>query len=146
MALALAAPLLAGCSEDDPGADGDVESLGGLVPSGLADELTESGRCGDGRLWAADDDGALAVVVEVAAGSGPSAGSVQEVVLPDDRVEVTVVHGDEPCAGGDDEAPGTQGRVEIERDAEGCVEAMRIDGLEDEDGTAFGPIAAAAPC
>jgi hypothetical protein len=130
-----------GCSEGDPGADGDVESLGGLVPSPLADELTRSGGCTDGRLWAADESGSLAVVVEAIGATG------DEVELPSEEVDVAVLHGDglsgDLCA--DDltpasSSPAVQGQVGLERDEIGCVARFRIDGLEAEDGTTFGPI------
>lgn len=129
----------AGCSEGDPGADGDVESLGDLVPAPVADELTEAGRCADGRLWAADDTGSLAVVVSVPA-AGPD-----EAVLPNPSVEVSAVHEDDPCAGAEG-SPAAEGRLEVERDAAGCATTFRLDGLEAEDGTTFGPIEGGAPC
>ncbi|HMJ77650.1 MAG TPA: hypothetical protein VK507_16845 [Iamia sp.] len=131
------------CSEGDPGADGDVESLGDLVPSPVADELTRSGGCIDGRLWAADESGSLAVIVEALGMTSDR----DEVELPSDDVDVTVLHGDgltgDLCA--DDLAPDTsspaaQGQVGLERDELGCVAEFRIDGLEAEDGTTFGPI------
>lgn len=129
----------AGCSEGDPGADGDVESLGDLVPAPVADELTDAGRCADGRLWAADDTGSLAVVVSVPA-AGPD-----EAVLPSEEVAVAAVHEEDPC--GDAEgSPAAEGRLEVERDAAGCATTFRLDGLEAEDGTAFGPIEGGAPC
>jgi len=129
------------CSEGDPGADGDVESLGDLVPSPLADELTRSGGCIDGRLWAADDSGSLAVVVQPIEATG------DEVELPSEDVDVTILHGegltgdlcaDDPAP--DSSSPAAQGQVGLERDDLGCVAAFRIDGLEAEDGTTFGPI------
>jgi hypothetical protein len=112
---------LAGCSDGDPGADGDVESLGDLVPAPLADELTETGRCDDGRLWAATDDGSLSVVVAL------------------DPESVTVLHEEDPCSG-EGGSPAVAGRVEVE----GCT--VSVDGLEAADGTTFGPIEMAAPC
>jgi hypothetical protein len=128
---------LAGCSDGDPGADGDVESLGELVPGPVAEDLTSSGSCGDdGLLWAADETGSLAVTVEVVTGEG-------EADLPSEDIVVTVVHGEDlPSAVCDPDAsvaahsPAAQGQVEII----GC--GFRIDGLEAEDGTTFGPIAA----
>jgi hypothetical protein len=130
------AVLLAACSEGDPGAEGDVESLGALVPGPVAEELTRSGGCEDGPLWAADARGTLAVLVEGAAG---------EVVLPSEDVDVTVRHGVDlvPDLCSDDPAPavtspGVRGRVAVGED-DGCA-TFRIDGLEAEDGTTFGPI------
>lgn len=130
---ALAVMLIVGCADGDPGADGDVESLGELVPTPMADELTESGRCHDTRLWVADDTGTLAVSVD--------AGRVVEAVLPSDEVEVAVFHDEDPCRVSDaDGSRGVRGRLEVDRDADGCVTGFRLDGLEAADGTAFGPI------
>lgn len=139
--------VLTGCSEGDPGADGDVESLGGLVPAPVADELTRSGRCDDGVLWAGDDAGS--VVVTIAPGSD---GMPASAVLPSEAVVVTVLHGDDldPCAPEDgsvgSSSPGIEGRVEVDRPTEECgPTSFRIDGLEAEDGTTFGPIAGHDP-
>jgi hypothetical protein len=127
---------LAACSEGDPGGDGDVESLGDLVPAPLADELTESGRCVDGRLWASADDGSTAVTIT----PGPD-GMPAEAVLPTEAVEVSVLHGDDPCGAGAEGSPGIEGRVEVDRPTEECgPTSFRIDGLEAADGTTFGPI------
>lgn len=144
LVVALALVLTAACAEGDPGADGDVESLGGLVPSPVAEELTRSGRCDDGTLWAADDAGSVAVTV----GPGPD-GLPAEAVLPTDAVVVTVLRGDDldatvctGAAGAATRSPGVEGRVAIDRPGEECgPTAFRIDGLEAEDGTTFGPIA-----
>jgi hypothetical protein len=141
-ALAAAAlPLLGlvGCSEGDPGADGDVESLGELVPSPLAEELTETGRCGT-FFWATDGTGSLAVVVDP--------GVADEATLPSEEVEVAVHHDADPCevSADGDGSRGVAGRVEVERDADGCATAVSVDGLEAADGTTFGPIEIAAPC
>lgn len=132
------------CAEGDPGADGDVESLGDLVPGPVADELTRSGGCIDGRLWAADESGSLAVVVEAIGAAG------DEVELPDEEVVVSILHGDglsgDLCAADTDDlasatsSPAAQGQLGLERDEIGCVARFRIDGLEAEDGTTFGPI------
>lgn len=135
--------LMTGCAEGDPGAGGDVESLGGLVPSPVAEELTESGRCDDGTLWAADETGSVAVTIA----PGPD-GPPAEAVLPSEEVEVTVLRGDDLgatiCTADDDAgsgSPAAGGRVEIDRPTEECgPTSFRIDGLEAEDGTAFGPI------
>jgi hypothetical protein len=143
-AVALAAVLVAGsglaaCSEGDPGADGDVESLGDLVPSPVADELTESGRCDDTRLWAGDEGGTLSVSVD--------AGRVDEAVLPSEEVEVAVFADEDPCrsSADGDGSRAVQGRLEVDRDADGCVTGFRLDGLEAADGTTFGPIEASVP-
>jgi hypothetical protein len=135
--------LLAACSEGDPGADGDVESLGGLVPAPLAEELTVSGRCDDGTLWAADDAGSVAVTIA----PGPD-GLPAEAVLPTGAVAVTVLRGDDLdaaiCTGADgagSRSAGVEGRVEVDRSTEECgPTSFRIDGLEAADGTTFGPI------
>ena len=135
--------LLAGCSEGDPGADGDVESLGALVPAPLAEELTLSGRCDDGTLWAADDTGSVAVTVA----PGPD-GLPAEAVLPTGAVTVTVRRGDDLeatiCDAGAEvgsRSAGVEGRVEVDRPTEECgPTSFRIDGLEAADGTTFGPI------
>jgi hypothetical protein len=125
---------LSGCSEGDPGADGDVESLGDLVPGPVAEELTRSGACAGGLLWAADETGSLAVTVEVV-------GSGEEADLPSEDVVVTVLHGEDldrdvcdPDAEVASRSPAAQGRVEL------CPDGFRIDGLEATDGTTFGPI------
>lgn len=130
---------LAGCSGDDPGADGDVESLGDLVPAPLADELTETGRCGT-RFWASDDSGSLSVSIDP--------GAADEATLPTDEVEVAVFRGLDPCEASPDGdgRSGSAGRVEVERDADGCATAVSVHGLEASDGTAFGPIEIEAPC
>ena len=133
----------AGCSEGDPGADGDVESLGALVPSPVAEELTRSGRCGDSTLWAADDAGSVAVTVE----PGPD-GLPAEAGLPTEAVVVTVLRGDDlessicdGAEGAGSRSPGVEGRVEVDRPMEECgPTSFRIDGLEAADGTTFGPI------
>ncbi|QYG94143.1 hypothetical protein HC251_17970 [Iamia sp. SCSIO 61187] len=133
--------LLAGCAEGDPGADGDVESLGALVPSPVAAELTASGRCDDDRLWAADDAGSIAVTVGAEA-------DVDEAILPSEEVDVVVLHGEDLtsglCRAGAAAAtsPGVQGRVAVEREPGGCATGFRVDGLEAADGTTFGPIEA----
>lgn len=142
-ALVLAGVLLSACSEGDPGADGEVESLGDLVPEPMAEELALSGRCDDGTLWAAADDGSIAVTV-VAGPDGPP----EEAVLPTGDVEVTVLRGDDLdttiCDADDGAAsrsPGTEGRVAVERPTGECgPTSFRLDGLEAEDGTSFGPI------
>lgn len=135
---ALAVMLIAGCAEGDPGADGDVESLGDLVPAPVADELTQSGRCHATRLWVADDTGTVAVSVD--------AGRADEAVLPSDEVEVAVFHDEDPCLASVDAdgSHGVRGRLEVERGADGCVTGFRLDGLEAADGTTFGPIEAHA--
>lgn len=143
--LALAAVLLlAACSEGDPGADGDVESLGALVPAPVAEELTRSGRCDDGTLWATDDAGSVAVTVA----HGPD-GLPAAAVLPTEAVVVTVLRGDDldtmicadDGAGAGSRSPGVEGRVEVDRPTEECgPTSFRIDGLEAADGTTFGPI------
>lgn len=143
VAVVAAVLLLAACSEGDPGADGDVESLGGLVPAPLAEELTVSGRCDDGTLWAADDAGSVAVTVA----PGPD-GLPAEAVLPTEAVAVTLLRGDDLdatiCTGAGDagsRSPGVEGRVEVDRPTEECgPTSFRIDGLEAADGTTFGPI------
>jgi hypothetical protein len=134
----------AGCAEDDPGADGDVESLGDLVPAPVTDELTRSGRCDDGLLWAADEAGSVAVTIA----PGPD-GMPAGAVLPTEAVAVTVLHGEDlattVCTDGGDvgsRSPGVEGRVEVERPTEECgPTSFRVDGLEAENGTTFGPIA-----
>lgn len=140
VAPALAAlALLGGCAEGDPGADGDVESLGDLVPEPVAQELLESGRCADGVLWAADDRGALAVTVSIPP-DGPSA-----VVLPSGEVVVEVLHDQDPCAPHDPGASAVEGRLEVDRDDQGCVTAFRLDGLEADDDTALPPVEVSPP-
>jgi len=134
---AVAALALGACADGDPGAGGDVESLGDLVVAPVADELTEAGRCPDGRLWAADDAGSVAVVVDPRA--------VEEVVLPSEDVSVDVLHGDldDPCRAAGEATPGAAGRLEVTRSGS-CATGFRLDGLEADDGTTFGPITAAA--
>ena len=140
--------VLAACSEGDPGADGDVESLGALVPAPLAEELVHSGRCDAGVLWAADGSGSVAVTVA----PGPD-GLPAEAVLPTETVDVAVLRGDDlvtticaGAAGAGSRSPGVEGRVAIDRPMEECgPTSFRIDGLEAADGTTFGPIAGHDP-
>jgi hypothetical protein len=141
-AVVLLVGLAAGCSDaDGSGGEGDIGALGDMVPAPLADELTESGRCDDGRLWASDDGASLVVTID----PGPD-GIPDEAVLPADAVVVTVHRDDDPCtvdaATG---SPGVRGRVVAEH-TDGCVTAVGINGLEADDGTTFGPIEIEAPC
>ena len=141
--LAVALVLLASCAGGDAEGegDGDLDSLAALVPAPLADELTLSGRCDDGTLWATDDAGSLAVTVV----PGPD-GLPAEVVLPTGGAAVTVRRGDDLdttiCDDVDGPgSPATEGRLEVDRPMEECgPTSFRITGLVAEDGTTFGPI------
>lgn len=83
--LALAA--LAGC-----GPDGDDDA----GPGGGPIELTRSGGCGDAYLWAATEDGTVAVTVGVVVPRHSTReDTVVEIDLPDPDVDAELLRGDQ---------------------------------------------------
>lgn len=130
------AGLLGGCATgEEEGSDGSggIDALGD-IPAPVADEMTRSGGCSDGRLWAADDAGALAVVVDPGPDGPPAAAD-----LPAADVAVTVLRGDDLeasicTASAGEGSPAEEGRLEVD----GCT--FLLAGLVAEDGTTFGVV------
>jgi len=160
LSLAAVTVAAAGCSDAD--AEGGP-ALGRLVP-GPTVELSRSGGCAEVWLWAADESGAVVVSV-VADLSDRSALEPTTITatLPDDSVEVEVLHGSDltanlctdvldPASEPSTTSPAIEGRVEVTVDpvrdhADACgrtAATFRIDGLVADDGTTFAPISGAS--
>lgn len=78
---------LAGC-----GSDGDDDA----GPGGEPIQLTRSGGCGDAYLWAATEDGTVAVTVGVEVpGHSTREDTVVAIDLPDPDVEAHLLRGDQ---------------------------------------------------
>jgi len=147
---------LAACgSDDDDGGAGPT--------SGEPIELTRSGGCGDAYLWAATEDGMVAVTVAVEVPRHSTRDdTVVEVDLPDPDVEAHLLRGDRDLTGnlctdaidGNAEptstVPLTAGTGEVvttpvPTDVDLCGEVegrLELEGVEAEDGTRIADISA----
>lgn len=112
--------------------------------------LTRSGGCGEVSMWAADDDGRTAVVVSTALEDrSASAPTTVAVTLPDPRVEVVLVEGEDlvgtfcsdvPSGQVDRETPVVEGEVVVRVDppdttSEGFAEgSFELGGATTQDG------------
>jgi hypothetical protein len=125
--------------------------------------LTRSGGCGDAYLWAATDDGTVAVTISVDAIDRSSAEPTTIAIdLPQDDVEAFVLRGDRDMTGNfctdlidgdaepDEILPLRAGTGEIvldplpdEGDVDGCGDIAgraTLTGLTAEDGMPFEPV------
>jgi hypothetical protein len=144
---------LAACGDDDDGGARTEEPI----------ELTRSGGCGDAYLWAATEDGTVAVTVAVEVPRHSTRDdTVVEVDLPDPDVEAHLLRGDRDltrnfCTDALDgnaeptsTVPLTAGTGEVvttpvPTDVDLCGEvegSLELVGVEAEDGTRVADIAA----